>query len=96
MVSANCDIREFIEGLENKDFFEMIYLMDKEATEAERLLFNPRSDLYEKQICGIEYVNSLKNFIFYLRYGTKPRGLKQKDLDLFKSVCEKNNIWNLH
>ena len=96
MVSANCDIREFIEGLENKDFFEMIYLMDKEATEAERLLFNPRSDLQEKIICGTEYVNNLKNFIFYLRYGAKPRGLKQKDVNLFNSVCEKNNIWDLH
>ena len=96
MVSANCDIREFIEGLENKDFFEMIYLMDKEATEVERLLFNPKSDLHEKMICGTEYANNLKNFIFYLRYGAKPRGLKEKDLNLFNSVCEKNNIWDLH
>ena len=31
MISTNCDLREFITGLENKDFFEMIYLLDKEA-----------------------------------------------------------------
>ena len=40
MISANCDIREFISKLENKDSFEMIYILDKEATEAERHLFN--------------------------------------------------------
>jgi hypothetical protein len=96
MVSSNCDIQEFLMGLENKNFFEMIYLMDKEATEAERLLFNPRSDLREKQNCGIEYVNNLKNFIFYLRYGARPRALKQTDVNLFNSICEKNCIWHPH
>jgi hypothetical protein len=96
MVSANCDIREFIAGLENKDFFEMIYLLDKEATEAERLLFNPKSSINQRQICGAEYANSLKNFIFYLRYGARPKGLKQADLNLFDTVCEKNRIWEMH
>ena len=95
MISANCDIREFIAGLENKDFFEMIYLLDKEATDAERQLYNPKSEMSEKQICGPEYVSSLKNLIFYLRYGARPKGLKHKELDLIDSICEKNQIWEL-
>jgi hypothetical protein len=92
MISANCDIREFISELENKDFFEMIYLLDKEATEAERQLYNPKSEMSEKQICGAEYASNLKNLVFYLRYGARPRGLKQEDLNLLQSVCEKNRI----
>jgi hypothetical protein len=92
MISANCDIREFISELEDKDFFEMIYMLDKEATEAERQLFNPKSRFCEKQICGPEYVISLKNLIFYLRYGAKPRGLKQEHFDLLASVCEKKQV----
>jgi hypothetical protein len=96
MVSTDCDIREFIAGLENKDFFEMIYLLDKEATEAERLLYNPKSSIYERQICSAEYVNSLKNLIFYLRYGARPKGLKFEDLALFDTVCEKNQVWEMH
>jgi hypothetical protein len=91
MISANCDIREFISELENKDFFEMIYLLDKEATEAERQLFNPKSKLCEKQICGPEYVNNLKDLIFYLRYGARPKGLKKEHILLLDSVCEKND-----
>ena len=96
MISANCDIREFISELENKDYFEMIYLLDKEATEAERQLYNPKSEMSERQICGPEYANNLKNLIFYLRYGARLRGLKQEDLNLLQSVCEKNRIWELH
>jgi len=90
MISANCDIREFISELENKDFFEMIYLIDREATEAERQLFNPRSAMSEKQICGPEYVCNLKNIIFYLRYGAKPRGLQEEHIRLLESVCGNN------
>ena len=89
MISTNCDIREFITGLENKDFFEMIYLLDKEATDAERQLYNPKSEMSERQICGPEYVSSLKNLIFYLRYGAKPRGLCSEDIALLDSVCAK-------
>ena len=96
MISANCDIREFISKLENKDFFEMIYLLDKEATEAERQLFNPKSEMAERQICGPEYVSNLKNLIFYLRYGAKPRGLREEHISLFDTVCEKNDISDLH
>ncbi len=88
MISANCDIREFISNLENKDFYEMIYMLDQEATEAERQLFNPKSKLCERQICGPEYVANLKNLIFYLRYGARPRGLQEEYvlmLDSFSS-----------
>jgi len=60
----------------------MIYLLDKEATDAERQLYNPKSEMSERQICGPEYVSSLKNLIFYLRYGARPKGLKYRDLDL--------------
>jgi hypothetical protein len=96
MISENCDIREFISELESKDFFEMIYLLDKEATEAERQLYNPKSPMSERQICGPQYVSDLKNLIFYLRYGTRPRGLREEDICLLDSVCRTNNIEDLH
>ena len=90
MISANCDIRELISELENKDFFEMIYLLDREATEAERQLFNPRSEMSERPVCGPEYVSNLKNLIFYLRYGARPKGLSEEHICLLDSICGKN------
>ena len=90
MISENCDIRDFIVELENKDYFEMIYLIDKEATEAERQLFNPKSEMSERVICGPEYVSNLKNLIFYLRYGAKPRGLRKEYIRLLDSICGNN------
>jgi len=91
MISANCDIREFISELENKDYFEMIYLLDKEATEAERQLYNPNIMDSKRQICGSEYVSNLKDLIFYLRYGARPKGLRKDHTCLIDSICEKND-----
>ena len=83
--------------LENKDFFEMIYLLDKEATEAERQLYNnPKSEMSERQLCGPEYVSNLKNLIFYLRYGAKPRGLRKEHICLIDSICGHKSIRDLH
>ena len=90
MISANCSIRELISKLEDKDYFEMIYLLEKEATEAERQLLRHRRKLYEGQICGSEYVSNLKNLIFYLRYGAKPRELRNEHIELLESVCAKS------
>ena len=71
-------------------------MLDKEATEAERQLFNPKSEMSERQICGPEYVSHLKNLIFYLRYGAKPKGLSKEHICLIDSVCEKNNFGEPH
>jgi hypothetical protein len=90
MISANCNIRELISELEDKDYFEMIYLLEKEATEAERQILRPGKKLHEERICGSEYVSNLKNLIFYLRYGAKPRGLRSEHIELLESVCAKS------
>jgi hypothetical protein len=71
-------------------------MLDKEATDAERLLSKPKSYMHERQICDTEYVNSMKIFIFYLHYGVRPKGLNPEDLSLFDTVCEKNQIWEMH
>lgn len=90
MISENCNIREFISKLEDKDYFEMIYLLEKEATEAERQLLRPGRKLHEGQICGPQYVSNLKNLIAYLRYGARPRGLRSEHIQLLESVCAKS------
>jgi hypothetical protein len=38
----------------------------------------------------------MKHFIFYLRYGARPKDLKAEELSLFDSVCEKTRVWETH
>ena len=90
MLSVNCNIQEIISKLEDKDYYEMIYLLEKEATEAERQILRPKRKFHEGQICGSEYVSNLKNLIFYLRYGAKPIALQSEHIDLLESVRAKH------
>jgi len=90
MISEHCSIQEVIAELEYKDYFEMIYLLEKETIEAERQLIKTKQKLYDGQVCGSEYVRNLKNLIFYLRYGAKRRGLHPEHIRLLESVREKN------
>ena len=90
MISANCNIQEVIAELEYKDYFEMIYLLEKEATEAERQLLKTKRKQYDGKVCWSEYVRDLKNLIFYLRYGAKRRGLHTEHIELLESIREKN------
>jgi hypothetical protein len=90
MISQNCNIQEVIAELECKDYFEMIYLLEKETTEAERQLLKTKQELHDGPVCGPEYVRGLKNLIFYLRYGAKRRGLRTEHIRLLESIREKN------
>ena len=90
MISANCNIQEVIAELEYKDYFEMIYLLEKEATEAERQMLRTKRKLHDGKICGSEYVRNLKDLIFYLRYGARRMGLHAEDIELLESIREKN------
>lgn len=96
MISANCNIREIISKLEDKDYYEMIYLLDKEATEAERQILSAKSKMSDRQVCGPEYVKNLKNLIFYLRYGARPSGLEEEHIRLLDSVCRNNGQPSSH
>ena len=91
MISVNCNIQEVIAELEYKDYFEMIYLLEKEATEAERQMLKTKRKLYDGKDCGSEYVQNLKNLIFYLRYGAKRRGLCALHIQLLESIREKDS-----
>ena len=90
MISEKCNIQEVIAELEYKDYFEMIYLLEKETTEAERQMLKMKRELHGGKACGSEYVRKLKNLIFYLRYGAKRRGLHTEHIKLLESIREKN------
>ena len=92
MISVNCNIQEVIAELEYKDYFEMIYLLEREATEAERQMLKTKRKLYEGKACGSEYVQNLKNLIFYLRYGAKRRGLCAEHIQLLESIRGENGL----
>lgn len=81
MISDKCSFRDFLEAVKDRDFPEMIYLTDREATHAQRLTIKAYGpDYLEDTVCGL-YSTKLKSFILFLRHGVKPSNIKEHDLE---------------
>jgi hypothetical protein len=84
MISSNCDFKEFIQAIKDKDYTETIYLTDQEATWAERSAFRSKSDPKKRQEF-MEYSSVLKDFIKYFRCAIKPKLPEGHEYQLFLS-----------
>jgi hypothetical protein len=71
MISQSCDFDEFLERVRDRDYLDVIYLADKEATEAERLKYRSRTKRPAPPEACAQYVDTLKGFIRFMRYGVK-------------------------
>jgi hypothetical protein len=87
MISPSCDFKTFVEGIKDKDFGDIIYLAEQEAVDAwrlgQRLIRTGSLDHQE----SMRYSETLKELIFFLRNGIKPRESKREDIELFEVVC---------
>ena len=86
MISQSCDIKEFIDAIKDKDYYEAIYLADKEATEAERLNFKPRAAATAKGCT--HYADRLKSLIRFMRYGVRSRFIEDQEFKTLQSIRE--------
>ena len=86
MISDRCDFNEFVLKAKGRDYQEVIYLAEREATEAERRFYHPRLAKTEKTLCGQDYARCLKDFITFMRYGIKPANLSPDALTSFDNV----------
>ena len=86
MISQSCDMKEFIEAVKDKDYYEAIYLADREATEAARLNFRPRAAASSKG-CP-RYADRLKDFIHFMRYGVRNRLMDDQEFETLQSLRE--------
>ena len=90
MISPSYDINEFIDAVEDKEYLDIIYLADQEATMVERLLYNPKTSREANREESKRYANQLKSFLYFLRCDVKPHPASMdSDYQLFWSVLER-------
>jgi hypothetical protein len=78
MISADCDINEFLKSIGDKDYLDIIFLADREATEVERIALRSGHRFGKKERCLKDYADDLKDLIFYLRFTVKPKKFTDK------------------
>ena len=85
MISTDCNFEKFVREIKGRDYYDVIYLAEKEATQAWRRSYNNQS-----RICSSEasrkYQQKLIGLIDYMRHGLKPHILKGQELQLCDEV----------
>ena len=95
MISQSCDFDEFMDGIRDLDYLQVIYLADKEATEAERLKYRSRTRRLEPPEACAGYGDVLKGFIRYMRYGVKSLSMEDslhEGIQAFREAALENYI----
>ena len=81
MISLDCDFEKFVREIRGKDYYDVIYLAEKEATQAWRRSYNNQT-----RNCTSEdsrnYQEKLIGLIDFMRHGLKPSILNDYDLYL--------------
>ena len=86
MISASCSFKEFAEAVTENDLFDILYLAEQEATDAERQLYRGKTAVEDREKCGKQYAVTLKCFLEYMRYGIKSKRVSDNDNALFESI----------
>lgn len=87
MVSLSYDLKEFVESIKDKSYWDLMTVLNQEATEAERMLYSSKTILADSYEKSKNYATVLKEFITFLRYGVLSSKLSTDDVQLFVSVC---------
>ena len=89
MISDQCDFDDFVMQANGRDYQDIIYLAEREATAAERRTYRVNVPADEKVRCGKQYAECLKGFISFMRYGIKPARIDQDALRHFDRIRNK-------
>ena len=80
MISLRFKVPELISYIVGKDKDDILRLLESEAKEAEKIS--------EIKGYGHDYVETLRGFVYFLKYQQKPYGIREEHFQIFRSVCE--------
>ncbi len=86
MVSESGSLEEFVDRVRGKHYEDLVFLVDQEATDAERRMYSHRRDNSGDPERFRRYADQIKDFLLYLRHGVKTAEIGNVDLQGFRNV----------
>jgi hypothetical protein len=91
MISNKCKIEDFFKRVDGRDRLEAIHLANLEITEAQRRQMALRADAtnpLDTKPDYVDYSESLKEFIHFVRYSVRPKLADASKSQLFRSYLD--------
>ncbi|MBK3804458.1 hypothetical protein GAY33_36100 [Azospirillum brasilense] len=83
------DFREWLMAQQDLDYQGLIAAAESEVANVERGLYGVRGGPARREEGGQRYVADLKEFLYWLRHGTKPNGVSPGNWAAYREVCER-------
>jgi len=91
MISNKCRIEDFFKKVDGRNRLEAIHLANLEITEAQRRQLAQQASVYsavETKPNYVDYSESLKEFIHFVRYSVRPKLADSIKSQLFRSYLD--------
>jgi len=88
MVSDTYNIRYFVKTVKDRDYSDIIGLIEKVIREVSRRSVFVKGAVKARQQGCVEYAEKLKAFLAFMRTQAKPAGIDEWDFELFCPVAE--------
>lgn len=89
LISSEFKFSEFIEHIKDMGIVEIIIAGCNEVDEVERISFRIKGSVKTRDKGSLFYTRKLKNFIYFLRNGTKPGSASDDEFASYRSIVEK-------
>jgi hypothetical protein len=83
------DFAEFIEGVKDRDYLEIIRYAEQEADRVDRMSRFVKGAVTARRRGSITYVSRIGAFLFWMRFGIRPDGASEQDFQSYRVVAER-------
>jgi hypothetical protein len=88
MISETYDIQEFLVAMVGKDWHEIVPMAERECGTAESRSYSVRGAPKARKMGSTKYAAQLKNFLYFMRYGSRPGSASDWEFNLYKPICK--------
>ena len=89
MISPSYNLTAFLAGIAEREYHDILTVTEQELRAAEAAAASDHGVDAGRRDGRSAYVIALKQFLFFMRYGTKPAGMTAAEFARFRPVCER-------
>ncbi|HXL57541.1 MAG TPA: hypothetical protein VN958_14855 [Chitinophagaceae bacterium] len=82
----NYDINKFISEAKTKTYIELIEYCEDKLNWLDKIRFSKKSPLKDKEYEIKKYHDFIHEYLFFLRSGIKPAGMRKEDFEMTKEI----------
>lgn len=78
---------DFLQQVKDLDYMEIIQHAEREVARVESLSYGRPGAVKAREMGSTKYAHEIKEFLFWMRYGTRPASASENNFQLYRIVA---------